>query len=64
MKPRASRFAARFFWNSERFPNVQMLVDRPYGSRVVEAVVDNQADFGITQLPVQENARRWPRFIP
>jgi DNA-binding transcriptional LysR family regulator len=36
------------------FPNVQMLVDRSYGSRVVEAVVDNQADFGITQLPVKE----------
>ncbi len=38
----------------KRFPNVQMLVDRSYGSRVVEAVVDNQADFGITQLPVTE----------
>ena len=36
------------------FPNVQVLVDRSYGSRVVEAVVDNQADFGITQLPVKE----------
>lgn len=36
------------------FPNVGMLVDRSYGSRVVEAVVDNQADFGITQLPVKE----------
>ncbi len=36
------------------FPNVQILVDRSYGSRVVEAVVDNQADFGITQLPVKE----------
>ena len=30
------------------------LVDRSYGARVVEAVVDNQADFGITQLPVKE----------
>jgi DNA-binding transcriptional LysR family regulator len=38
----------------KRFPNVQLMVDRSYGSRVVEAVVDNQADFGITQLPVQE----------
>ena len=37
-----------------QFPNVQLLVDRSYGSRVVEAVVDNQADFGITQLPVKE----------
>ncbi|MBV8841683.1 MAG: LysR family transcriptional regulator [Bryobacterales bacterium] len=36
------------------FPNVQVHVDRSYGSRVVEAVVDNQADFGITQLPVKE----------
>jgi DNA-binding transcriptional LysR family regulator len=36
------------------FPNVQIVVDRSYGSRVVEAVVDNQADFGITQLPVKE----------
>ncbi len=36
------------------FPNVQLLVDRAYGTRVVEAVLDNQADFGFTQLPVQE----------
>src|SRR5207245_1923448 len=27
---------------------------RSYGSAVVEAVIDNQADFGITQLPVKE----------
>jgi DNA-binding transcriptional LysR family regulator len=36
------------------FPNVQIQVDRSYGARVVEAVLDNQADFGITQLPVEE----------
>ena len=36
------------------FPNVQLSVDRSYGARVVEAVMDNLADFGITQLPVQE----------
>ena len=36
------------------FPNVQLLVDRSYGSKVVQAVQDNLADFGITQLPVQE----------
>lgn len=36
------------------FPHVQILVDRSYGSHVVEAVIDNQADFGITQLPVKE----------
>lgn len=38
----------------KRFPNVQLLVDRSYGTRVVQAVLDNQADFGFTQLPVQE----------
>jgi DNA-binding transcriptional LysR family regulator len=38
----------------KRFPNVQIMVDRSFGSRVVEAVLDNQADFGITQLPVTE----------
>lgn len=38
----------------KKFPNVQLSVDRSYGSRVVEAVHDNLADFGITQLPVQE----------
>jgi len=39
---------------TREFPNVQLLVDRSYGSRVVQAVLDNLADFGITQLPVQE----------
>ncbi len=38
----------------KRFPNVQILVDRSFGSRVVDAVVDNQADFGIVQLPAKE----------
>ncbi len=38
----------------ERFPGVQLHVDRSYGSRVVEAVMDNLADFGLTQLPVAE----------
>jgi DNA-binding transcriptional LysR family regulator len=36
------------------FPAVQLQVDRSYGSRVVEAVMENIADFGMTQLPVQE----------
>src|SRR3981189_2634223 len=36
------------------FPNVQLRLDRSYGSRIVEAVTDNLADFGITQLPVEE----------
>ena len=38
----------------KRFPHVQLLVDRSYGAHVVEAVLDNLADFGFTQLPVQE----------
>jgi len=38
----------------KQFPNVQLSVDRSYGARVVEAVLENLADFGITQLPVQE----------
>ncbi len=38
----------------KQFPNVQLSVDRSYGSRVVDAVLDNLADFGITQLPAQE----------
>src|SRR5215831_1526299 len=36
------------------FPEVQLQVDRSYGSRVVEAVMENIADFGLTQLPVEE----------
>ncbi|MEX2260319.1 MAG: LysR family transcriptional regulator [Bryobacteraceae bacterium] len=38
----------------EQFPGVQLHVDRSYGSRVVEAVMENTADFGLTQLPVEE----------
>ncbi len=38
----------------KQFPNIQLLVDRSYGVRVVQAVMDNLADFGITQLPVEE----------
>ncbi len=34
------------------FPNVQLQVERSYGSAIVEAIVNNQADFGITQMPV------------
>ncbi len=34
------------------FPNVQLQVERSYGTRIVDTVVDNQADFGVTQLPV------------
>jgi DNA-binding transcriptional LysR family regulator len=39
---------------ARRFPNVQLLVDRQYGGKVVQAVMESQADFGFTQLPVQE----------
>src|SRR5579871_4093201 len=38
----------------KQFPGVQLQVDRSYGARVVEAVTDSLADFGITQLPVHE----------
>jgi len=33
---------------------VQLQVDRSYATRVVEAVAENSADFGLTQLPVDE----------
>lgn len=36
------------------FPSVQLQVNRSYGSHVAEAVMDNTADFGLTQLPVPE----------
>jgi DNA-binding transcriptional LysR family regulator len=36
------------------FPAVQLQVNRSYGGRVVEAVLDNSADFGLTQWPVEE----------
>src|SRR6516164_8166591 len=36
------------------FPAVQLQVVRSYGSHVTEAVMDNSADFGLTQLPVEE----------
>jgi len=38
----------------ELFPAVQLQVDRSYATRVVEAVAENSADFGLTQLPVDE----------
>src|SRR5206468_3974276 len=38
----------------QQFPAVQLYVNRSYGSRVVEAVMENVADFGLTQLPVAE----------
>ncbi len=39
---------------SRRFPNVELLVERAYGSRIAEAVLDNLVDFGFTQLPQPE----------
>jgi len=36
------------------FPAVQLSVNRSYGAHVTEAVMDNSADFGLTQLPVEE----------
>lgn len=36
------------------FPAVQLQVNRSYGSRVVEAVMENVADFGLRQTPVTE----------
>jgi DNA-binding transcriptional LysR family regulator len=36
------------------FPAVQIEVLRSYGARVVDAVMENVADFGLTQLPVEE----------
>jgi len=36
------------------YPAVQLQVDRSYGARVVDAVTENIADFGMTQLPVDE----------
>jgi len=38
----------------ELFPNIQLQVERVYGTRITEAVLENQADFGVTQLPVSD----------
>lgn len=35
-------------------PAVQLHVNRSYGAHVVEAVMENTADFGMAQLPVEE----------
>lgn len=45
------------------FPNVQLRVDRSFGANVVDGVVDNQADFGITQLPVLEKRLEAVKFF-
>ena len=38
----------------KQFPAVQLQVNRSYGARVVESVMENVADFGLTQLPIAE----------
>ncbi len=38
----------------KQFPEVQLLVERSYGSKILEAISENVADFGIAQLPVQD----------
>ena len=37
-----------------KFPHVQLQVIRSYGSTIVDAVLDNSVDFGITHMPVRE----------
>jgi DNA-binding transcriptional LysR family regulator len=37
-----------------RFPNVQLVVERAYSSRIAEAVLENLVDFGFAQMPVQD----------
>lgn len=39
---------------TKRFPHVQLLVERAYGSKIADAVLENLVDFGITQLPLQD----------
>jgi DNA-binding transcriptional LysR family regulator len=36
----------------DNFPNIQLQVERTYGTKIADAVLENQADFGVTQLPV------------
>ena len=44
------------------FPNVQLQVERSYGAKIVDAIMDNQADFGFTQLPISEKRIQWAQF--
>jgi DNA-binding transcriptional LysR family regulator len=39
---------------ARRFPNVQLLVERAYASKIPEALLDNLVDFGFTQLPLHD----------
>jgi len=47
----------------ERFPNIQLQVERTYGRKIVEAIVENQADFGVAQLPVADKRVQAVRFF-
>jgi DNA-binding transcriptional LysR family regulator len=36
------------------FPNVELRLERAFGARALEAVLENRADFGFAQLPVHD----------
>lgn len=43
------------FANYKReFPNVELRLERAYGARALEAVLENRADFGFAQLPISD----------
>jgi len=45
----------KVFWQFRQlFPAVQLQLNRSYGSHVMEAVLDNSADFGMAQLPMDD----------
>jgi DNA-binding transcriptional LysR family regulator len=39
---------------TRQFPNVQIVLERTYGERVLDAVLENAADFGVAHLPVSD----------
>jgi DNA-binding transcriptional LysR family regulator len=39
---------------NKRFPQMQVRVERSYGSRILELIQENTADFGIAPLPVHD----------
>ena len=45
------------------FPAVQLQVNRSYGSRVVEAVMENVADFGLRAIAGDGEAGAGDRYI-
>jgi len=38
----------------KQFPNVELRLERAFGRRALEAVLDNRADFGFAQLPISD----------